>query len=306
MDERTKLAAEIQDGDLIEYFYLGMGAEEVLEHLEGLEVRLTDSQDTVPFNAQVKGYFGAIDGAGHPWILKPATDPKEILFHRVCSLAYILDHWTGTLAAPTTVFRIDGKVWRASKVIRHAMQISSYDYLDEPFINLLRADLVNRWVYFDEDRNPNNYLVIHNKALRPFMVAIDFDKADFQAEHMKITGSPDHFMWNRTEKTRFLTLLRPENFTGIPLETFAPRLEALMSVPLDAFGRVARRLVQGWCDDPEVEAARLTANFKARREYVDSYFRSMFKPACESDNSCKDEDYAMFGASFVAMHKGKK
>ena len=305
MDERERLIAEIKDPDIIEYFYLDLPAEAVLDKLERLKVELTADQETVPFNAQVKGYFGAVDEAGHPWILKPAADPKEILYHRICALAYLLDHWMGTLAAPTTVFKIDGKFWRATKVIRHAMQISSYSYLQSPFIDVLRADLINRWVYFDEDRNPNNYLVIHNKATAPFIVAIDFDKADFVADQMKITGAPDAFGWRRTEKTRFLTLLRPDNFTNIPIETFEARLQALMAIPADGIARVTKRLVEGWCEDPEGLSAKLTANILARREYVDTYFRSMFKPACETTNSCGD-DYSMFGASFVAMHKEKK
>ena len=306
MDERGRLASLIGDEEIIDYFYLRLGAEEALDRLENLKVELTTSMDTVPFNAQVKGYFGAIDEEGHPWIIKPANDPKEILYHRICALAWLMDHWMGTLSAPTTVFRIGGKIWRATKVVRHAMQISSYNYLDEPFINLLRADLVNRWVYFDEDRNPNNYLVIHNKATKPFLVAIDFDKADFTAEQMKITGNPDKFGWHRTEKTRFLTLLRPDNFDGVPLETFESRLSALMSIPAEGLARVTRRLVEGWCDDPTLLSARLTTNIEIRREYVNTYFRSMFKPACETTSNCKDDDYAMFGASFVAMHKGKK
>lgn len=306
MDERERLAADIKDQEWVDYFYLQMGAEEVLDRLEALSVNLTDSQDAVPFNAQVKGYFGALDEAGHIWILKPATDPKEILYHRTCALAYLLDHWTGTLSAPTTVFRIDGKVFRATKVVPHAMQISSYDYLDQPFINVLRADLVNRWIYFDEDRNPNNYLVIHNKGNLPFLVAIDFDKADFSSELMKITGNPDKFGWVRGEKTRFLTLLRPDNFTNIPIEVFDARLRSFMNIPEEAIARVCRRLVEGWCNDPTDVSMRLTANILARRSYVDRYFRSMFRPACEIEKDCQDTDYSMMGASFLAMHKGKK
>ena len=306
MDERERLAAEIGDDDITDYFYLRLGAEEVFDRLERLKVELSESQDAVPFNAQVKGYFGAVDEDGHPWILKPAVDPKEILYHRICTLSYLLDHFVGTLSAPTTVFKIDGKYWRATKVVRHAMQISSYDYLDEPFINWLRADLVNRWVSFDEDRNPNNYLVIHNKATKPFLVAIDFDKADFTATQMKITGNPDKFGWHRTEKTRFLTLLRPENFAGVPLETFESRLSSLMAIPEEALARMSQRLVEGWTEDSSALAATLVSNLVARRNYVNDYFRTMFKPASETVSINNEDDYSMFGASFVAMHKGKK
>ena len=43
MDERERLAAEIGDEDIIDYFYLRLGTEEVLDRLENLEVKLTDS-----------------------------------------------------------------------------------------------------------------------------------------------------------------------------------------------------------------------------------------------------------------------
>ena len=160
MDEREKMLAAVSDPDLVAYFYLDLSAEALLDRLDALRLSLTESQDAVPFNAAVKGYHGAVDELGHPWILKPAQGETEIAYHRLCTLAYLVDHLLGTLAAPTTLVSIGGKPFRATKVVRNSIQISSYDYLDKPFIDILRADLVNRWLFFDEDRNPNNYLVI--------------------------------------------------------------------------------------------------------------------------------------------------
>jgi hypothetical protein len=306
MDEREKLAAAIGDPELVSYFYLDIPTTKLLDRLDALRLELTESQDTVPFNAQVKGYFGAVDEEGHPWILKPALDAKEILYHRLCGLAYLLDHRMGTLAAPTTLVYIGGKPYRATKVVRSSIQISSYSYLDQPFIDILRADLVNRWLYFDEDRNPNNYLVIHNKANKPFVVAIDYDKADLEAESMKITGNPDKFGWFRTEKTRFLTLLRPEHFEGVSLSAMEPRLEALMSIPEAEIHDLARRLLTGCTEDSEAYASKITANLIARRLYIDRYFRSMFKSASETEDICHNDDYSMFGESFLNQYKDKK
>ncbi len=305
MGERERLAAEIKDGELIRYFYLDLSAEQVIDRMDGLKVGLTESQDDVPFNAQVKSYLGARDGDGHPWILKPAASAQEILYHRMCAMVYLLDHETGTLAAPTTVFRVNGKPYRATKVVRNAMQISSYDYLRAPFIDILRADLVNRWIYCDEDRNPNNYLVINNSANRPFVAAIDYDKADLMTEGMKITGNPDKFGWHRLEKTRFLTLLRPENFEGVSLETFEPRLAAMAAVPESRILAWARRLAEGYAPDPGAVAARIASNLAHRREYVDKYFRSMFKPASQTRDVSHDDDYSMLGESFLAWHNRK-
>lgn len=306
MDERDGLAGAMKDEKLVRYFYLDRTVEQVLDHMDSLRVEFTESQDDVPFNAQVKSYLGGRDEEGHPWILKPANSPAEVLYHRMCAMAYLMDHATGTLAAPTTVFRIGGKPYRATKVVRNAVQISSYDYLSEPFIGILRADLVNRWIYCDEDRNPNNYLVIHNSANRPFVVAIDYDKADLMAAGMKITGNPEKFGWFRTEKTRFLTLLRPENFDGVPLETFEPRLTAMTSIPEARIADWALRLAEGYAPDPKAVVSRIVANLIQRRAYVDTYFRSMFKPAVQTKDVCHDEDYSMFGESFLAMHNRKK
>lgn len=305
MDERERLAAEIADTDLIRYFYLDLPTVRVLDKIDSLTLRLSESQDLVPFNAQVKGYFGAIDSDGDPWILKPASDAHEALYHRICTLAFLLDHRMGTISAPTSVFSIDGVRYRATKVVRNAVQISSYNYMESPFIDVLRADLVNRWLYFDEDRNPNNYLVINNKANKPFIVAIDFDKADLESDQMKITGTPDKFGWVRGEKTRFLTLLRPDNFVGVAIETFDARLAAMMSIPIAAVEEAAKRLVDGYCEDPVALASTLTANFERRRSYINEYFRRMFKPESETRSVSNADDYSMFGDSFLAMYKNK-
>jgi hypothetical protein len=306
MDELGRLVSEIQDPEITRYFYLDQKPENLLSKLDSLTLRLADKQDDVPFNAQVKGYLGAVDSDGDPWILKPISSEQEACYHRVCALAFILDHWMGTISAPTTVFTVNGIRYRAAKVVKNAVQISSYSYLEAPFIDWLRMDLVNRWLYFDEDRNPNNYLVIHNKRNTPFLVAIDFDKADLEAENMKITGTPDKFGWVRGEKTRFLTLLRPDNFVGVPLETFEPRLAALEAVDASAFEQIARELMREFCADPAKSAKRLADNFVSRRAYIVDYFRKMFKPASETESVSHADDYSMFGESFLAMYNRKK
>lgn len=305
MNSRELLATELADERLIRFFYLDVSTEEALERMDSLSLELCEDQRDVPFNAQVKGYAGAMDSDGDLWILKPSPSAAETLYHRECSLAFLLDHWMGTLSAPTTVFKIGGKEYRASKVIRNSIQISSYNYMESPFIGWLRSDLVNRWLYFDEDRNPNNYLVIRNAADRPFVVAIDFDKADFDSTDMKIEGMDDRFGWIRGEKTRFLTLLRPDNFMGVPIEAFEPKLSAMTGIPPDALRRMAFRLVDGYCASPEDASERLASNIERRRSYIDSYFRRMFKPESATENVSNSDDYSMFGPSFLSAY-GKK
>ncbi len=306
MDEREKLAADVGDPELIRYFYLGMKTEEVADYLNALKLTLSTSQDDVPFNAAVKSYFGARDQDGDAWIVKPVANAEEMQYHRACELAYLLDHRTGTFAAPTTAILIDEKRYRVTKVVPKAVQISSYNYMEAPFIQILRADLVNRWIFFDEDRNPNNYLVINNNKNKQFLVAIDYDKADMLSDTMKITGMPDKFGWLRAEKTRFLTLLRPENFEKISIEEFDYRLTAFCGISKEEIEDLSKKIFTGYCSDPAVMAKKIAANFLQRREYVDTYFRSMFKSGEEIKNLCNDDDYSAFGQSFMDMHNKKK
>ncbi|PKL09780.1 MAG: hypothetical protein CVV51_02010 [Spirochaetae bacterium HGW-Spirochaetae-7] len=306
MDDRELLARSINDEAIIRSFYLDMDTEAALAKMDSLSMRITEKQQDIPFNAAVKGYLGAEDIDGDPWILKPTLDRSETLYHRICTLAFLLDHWMGTLSAPSTVCAIAGKDYRAVKVVRNAIQISSYNYMERPFIDWFRMDLINRWMYFDEDRNPNNYLVIRNSKEEPFVVAIDFDKADFEAADMKITGIEGKFGWVRGEKTRFLTLLKPENFDGVPIELFESRLKAMMAIPTEALRHLARRLVEGYAEDPAGLAGKLAANIDRRRTYIDTYFRKMFKLASETKNISNSDDYSMFGASFLSAYGNNK
>jgi hypothetical protein len=306
MDEREKLAADAGDAELVRYFYLSMKTEDVVDKLNKLELTLSVSQDDVPFNAQVKSYYGAHDQENDPWIVKPVASAEEMLYHRTCELAYLLDHRTGTFAAPTTAVLIGGKRFRVTKVVPHSVQISSYNYMEAPFINILRADLVNRWLFFDEDRNPNNYLVIHNSKNRKFVVAIDYDKADMLSETMKITGMPEKFGWLRAEKTRFLTLLRPENFDGLSIDEFDARLSAFSTITMEEMISLAQKAFEGFCADPKAMATKISGNFIRRREYLDTYFRNMFKSGAETISNSQETDYSAFGQSFMDMHNKNK
>ena len=304
MDEREQLAAELHDSELVEYFYLSFTTPQLLTHLKELTLQLTPKSDEAPFNAIVKGYQAATDQQGHPWIVKPVTCPEEALYHRICMLVYLLDHQTGTLSAPLVLTSIDGKPYRATKVIRKGVQISSYNYLDKPYIDYIRQDLVNRWIYFDEDRNPNNYLVIQNSQRKNFLVAIDFDKADLTTAKMKITGDPEKFGWFRTEKTRFLTLLRPEHFQNQPLELFDARLKAFESISSEQLKEWIKSLLEGWATQDQVET--ISRNLKDRILYVSEYFRTWFKPASETPSTTHEDEYSAFGKSFLQMYGDKR
>jgi hypothetical protein len=126
------------------------------------------------------------------------------------------------------------------------------------------------------------------------------------AENLKITGTPGKFGWLRSEKTRFLTLLRPENFMGVSIEAFDARLKAMMSIPKAELLELSRKLAEGFCPDPAALATTITANILRRRDYIDGYFRSMFTTASQTEDVCHDSDYSMFGESYINQFKGKK
>ena len=185
------------------------------------------------------------------------------------------------------------------------MQISSYDYLQEPFRRVLANDLINRWWTCDEDRNPNNYLVVHAADGRPLVVAIDFNKADLLSEGLKITGNKTEFGWHRLEKTRFLTLLKPSNFEVYGLEDFQERLELMTSLPESRLKELARRLLEGVVKDPARQAQRVVRGLVARREHIDVYFRKWFKPKADRAGRKQGAEYEGLGRAFVEQYKKK-
>jgi len=306
MSETLNLARVINDPELITYFYLNKPTQGLLSYIDSLKFELVKSQEDVPFNAQVKSYLAVRDQNGDPWIAKPVLTDEEMVYHRSCAIAYLLDHATETLAAPTTAVAINGKKYRITKVVKKAVQISSYNYLVEPFIGILRSDLVNRWIYFDEDRNPNNYLVITNTLNKPFVVAIDYDKADLYSPAMKITGLEGKFGWHREEKTRFLTLLRPEHFEGVCIASFETRLRNFAAIKESYITSLAKEAFDSWCPNCNDMVKKVVSNFLKRRDYVENYFRAMFKSAQTTPDTSNGGEYAAFGKSFINMHEGKK
>lgn len=305
-DAQTRLIAKVHDEKLVEYFYLKKNVNELVDHLESLQFKKCAGCYDIPFNASVKGYLGANDSNDESWIVKPIQSEAEALYHRITELVYLMDFQMATLSAPTVVLTIDGKKFRGSKVVPNAIQISSYDYMKNPFKKILISDLVNRWLHFDEDRNPNNYMVIQNSKSFPLIVAIDFDKSDLENETMKIVGTDDKFGWIRHEKNRYLTLFKPENFEKVPIAHFEDRLQTMMAMDLGNLERIAARLLTGYCPDPQAKARQIASNIKNRREYINTYFRKWFKDVDEEEVKKENEAYAGMGATFLKMYQDKK
>lgn len=294
----------VGDEELIKYYYLNLTPEEVVNKLQNIKLTLCPKCTEVPFNAQVKGYAGATDEEGSVWVVKEVKSCAS-LTHKLEELVFILDFMMQTLAAPTIFTTIGNRCYRASKVVLNSVQISSYNYLENPFKKIIAKDLINRWLTFDEDRNPNNYMVIHNSKNEPLVVVIDYDKADLESIEMKITGNEEKFGWFRLEKTRFLTLLKPENFERLSIEDFDERLTLMMAIDQERLRAICKTMFRSVLGDPDKKADEIVANIIKRREYINTYFRKWFKEKDTSIDEKINDDYGLFGKSFMKIYKNK-
>ncbi len=303
-----KQSYSIKDLKMRNYLYLDLSIDELIDKMSNLELVEIGNDKEVPFTASVRSYSGAKDQEGCSWLIKEIPR-EEALDHKLHEIAYYLDFLMNTLAAPNILMEMGGKYYRVTKNIKNAMQISSYNYLEEPFKSILANDLVNRWLFFDEDRNPNNYLVFHDTDDTLNIIVIDYNKADLYTREMKITGNEDRFGWHRMEKTRFLTLLKPDNFDNLSIETFEERLQDLMGISEDLLKHIVMKSMS-CCPIESTSAEEISdlvaANITKRREYINNYFRRWFHKKNMAEEKAEDDRYAGFGQSFLDYYKKKK
>ncbi|MCK5153242.1 MAG: hypothetical protein KAQ93_02695 [Spirochaetales bacterium] len=293
----------IVDKKIRKYLYLDSTIDELVDTLNNLKLDNFGDDSIVPFTAKIRGYTGATDQNGAPWLLKDIPD-EEAPMHKYQEIAFYIDFLMKTPAAPTILIKHNDKFYRATKHVQNAMQIGSYNYLDPPFMKMLGNDLINRWLFFDEDRNPNNYMVIHDDDSKPYIVVIDYNKADLESEEMKIHGMKDKFGWHREEKTRFLTLLKPENFEMFTIEDFDQRLKIMMGIKESVLIGICNKVFTNEIfEDPKAAAKLIVDNFLRRRAYLDKYFRTWFKERDLEKEKEVDARYAGLGKSFTDYYK---
>lgn len=297
------LTESIKDQKLIKYLYLDLSLSEIIKKMNSLTLVAYEKDDMVPFFAKVRGYLAAKDQYGENWLIKEISE-EEIHLHKIQEIAYYIDILLKTLAAPTIVSKINGKTYRATKIIEHAMQAGSYNYLEDPLRTMIANDLINRWLFFDEDRNPNNYLIYHDTDNTSFPIVIDYNKADLETPSMKIAGDPDKFGWFREEKTRFLTLLKPENFETMHLDDFEERLICLMNIKREDIRKICSDVFSDdSVNDVQKTSDLVTDNIMFRAEYLDTYFRKWFKKKDIKAAKELDDRYAGLGQSFLDYYK---
>ena len=263
-----------------------------------------DRSMKVPFFAEVRDYVGAAERADPraQWIVK-ALPAEDALGPAMGAICFFLDFFTHTISAPTIVTRIDGGLYKATRIITHAEQLTGANYTDiRQLKEQLLLDLVNRWIYGDEDRNPNNYMIRYNSRNDQIIIAIDFSNVDLLHPGTKITGNPKTFGWQRMEKTRYLTPLKVEHFQGYDMQFFDMRF--------DGFRRLGKKLLLEMCkvclrfQPDRVKLAKVVAeNVLARVEYTHGYFSDMFPREARAE---KDDKYSAMGQTFTRIYKDRK
>jgi hypothetical protein len=258
----------------------------------------------VPFFAEVRDYVGAAERAeakAH-WIVKPIT-VEDAMGPAMGAICFFLDFFTRTISAPTIVTRIDGVLYKATRIITRAEQLTGANYTDiRQLKEQLVLDLVNRWIYGDEDRNPNNYLIRYNSRNDQIVIAIDFSNVDLLHPGTKITGNPKSFGWQRMEKTRYLTPLKVEHFQGYDMRFFDMRF--------DGFRKLGKKMLVDLCKaclrfqpDGAKLAKTVAENSLVRVDSVHGYFSRMFPEVAKSE---KNDKYNDMGKTFTRIYKDKR
>ncbi len=256
-----------------------------------------DPDRKVPFFAEVRDYVGAAEKADpkHHWIVKKVSE-EDALGAAMGSICFFLDVFAKTISAPTLVTRIGGQLYKAARIITKAEQLTAANYTDVTQLKeQLALDLVNRWIYCDEDRNPNNYMIRCTSRGDQVVIAIDFSNVDLLFPGPKIKGRAESFGWERMEKTRNLSPLKVEHFLSYDMEFFGMRF--------DAFARVGRKMLLDLCkgclrfQPDHAELAKTVAdNLLKRIEYVHDYFAAQFP---------RVEKYKDAGSSFTNVSEEK-
>jgi hypothetical protein len=300
----ANVKAFLHDEELIRLLCVDRTYAQLVETFIGDDFLRIDPAQKVPFFAEVRDYRGAVERADSQahWIVKPISD-EDALPAAMGSICFFLDFFTHSISAPAVVTRIDGVLHKATRVITHAEQLTGANYTDiRQLKEQLILDLVNRWIYCDEDRNPNNYLIRYNSRSDQVIVAIDFSNVDLLHEGQKITGLPKSFGWARSEKTRYLTPLKIEHFLGYDMEFFDMRF--------NGFRKVGKKMLTDLCKgclwfhpDRAKLARTISENLLGRIEYVSEYFAGKFPRVAAAD---RDNKYGDMGRTFTQIYKEKR
>lgn len=282
-DEHIPLIENTQDEDIRSLFNLDTPYEQLLEDLTTDDILVPSKEAKVPFFASIRDYQGAYyqNDENSLWLIKRIGE-QELAQARLGMFVYFMNHFTGTVSAPTIVTKINGRYHKASKIIPRTEQLSGAPYHENKYLSAqLALDLINSWIYFDEDRNPNNYLIYYNGLGIPVVIAIDFSNVDLLTSNMKIKGRTDTFGWERQEKTRYMTPLKSEQLYQYSFEFYKVRLQKFRMLTEEVLNTMGNAIFRDASVDSEngsekTTVQEITKNVLARVEYVYSYFEGWF------------------------------
>ena len=288
----------LHDKELIQLLCYDLPFSELLNLFIQDDFLVLDPKMKVPFFAEIRDYKGAYE-KDHPenqWLIKKVSG-KDLIMTEMAMIVYFLDVFTRTVSVPVIITKINGEIYKATKTINQAEQLSGANYTVVPELReQLLLDTINRWIYCDEDRNPNNYMIKYNSKNRNIVLAIDFGNTDLLYKGMKVKGMAKQFGWERKEKTRYLTPLKFENFTKYGMDFYEQRFRAFNKLNSTTLKSIASKALR--YNEKKEELVRLISNnILRRRDYVYRYFKGKIPEKIEESN-----EYSDMGKSFQKFY----
>ncbi len=291
----------IKDEKLRELFCLDVPFFKLLKRYTTDNFLQLDPSRAIPFFAEIRNYQGAKEECGDVWIVRPIKG-EEIIQTATSTIVYFLDRFTGSLSAPTILTKINNQLYRATKLITKADQLSGANYTVEKHLKeQLALDLINRWIFADEDRNPNNYLVKTDSKNLQLIIPIDFCNADLTSEVIKIKGVSSKFGWARKEKTQYLTPLKMNTFTEYDMAFYQHRFQHFEKIDAKLLKRICKAILRLCPQSVEIDkmTGTITRNILRRIHYVHAYFEKHIP-----DHIVKTNKYSGMGEAFLKISQG--
>lgn len=290
--------AFVHDADLLKLLCYDKTTEELFDLFVKDDFLTIDSSMKIPFFAEIRDYKGAKekDSPESEWLVKPIKG-KDVIESEMAMIVFFMDLFTHTLSVPVVVTKIDNVLYKATKLISKAEQLSGANYTVYPeLVEQLLLDMINRWITYDEDRNPNNYLIKYNSQNRNLVLAIDFGNCDLLYKDIKIKGLAKGFGWQRKEKTRYLTPLKIDNFVSYGMDFYSTRFDYFKKLDSKTLFSICKKALRF---DPDIDSysKTITNNILRRINYVYKYFSAKIPATIEKKN-----DYNDMGKSFQQMY----
>ncbi len=288
----------VHDSDLIELLCYNKTSDELFESFIKDDFLIIDGSMKIPFFAEIRDYKGAVekDSPNSKWLVKPIKG-KDVIESEMAMIVFFLDLFSRTLSVPVIVTKIKGVLYKATKLIVKAEQLSGANYTVYPeLIEQLALDMINRWITYDEDRNPNNYLIRYNSKNNNLVLAIDFGNCDLLDKEIKIKGLAKGFGWQRKEKTRYLTPLKTDNFLAYGMDFYETRFKYYKKLDSNILYDICSKALH-YDPDKEKFSKLISSNILRRVNYVYKYFSAKLP-----EKTPKRKSYNAMGKSFERMY----